>query len=147
MLPPWVATATALLSISSAVLAGDNDWQSPIYKDLYSVPLPVPDVKVPIKYIDPPTPNPDVELTFLRSYPYDGAPPIDYYEVEIKPLEAQIYPGLSKTKLVGYDGKVPGPTFHMTQGRESVVRFINNSPMASAIHLHGSYCKSHCIVM
>lgn len=50
---------------------------------------------------------------------------LDYYEVEIKPIDVQIYPNLGKTKLVGYNGEVPGPTFRMRQGREAVVRFIN----------------------
>lgn len=63
--------------------------------------------------------------------------------MEIKPLEVQLYPGLKKTTLVGYDGMVPGPTFKMTKGREAVVRFINNADMASSVHLHGSYCKVH----
>jgi bilirubin oxidase len=50
---------------------------------------------------------------------------IDYYEIEIKPLEQQIYPGLKKARLVGYDGISPGPTFRMEKGREAVVRFKN----------------------
>jgi hypothetical protein len=32
---------------------------------------------------------------------------------------------LKKSRLVGYDGVSPGPTFRMTKGRESVVRFKN----------------------
>jgi hypothetical protein len=32
---------------------------------------------------------------------------------------------LKKARLVGYDGVSPGPTFRMTKGRESVVRFKN----------------------
>ena len=41
--------------------------------------------------------------------------------------------------LVGYDGISPGPTFLVEKGRETVVRFINNATLASAVHLHGSY--------
>lgn len=66
---------------------------------------------------------------------------MDYYEVEIKPLEVQIYPHLNKTRLVGYDGQNPGPTFMMTKGREAVVRFVNHADRANSVHLHGSYCK------
>jgi FtsP/CotA-like multicopper oxidase with cupredoxin domain len=36
---------------------------------------------------------------------------------------------------------VPGPTFHMTKGREAVVRFINNGVRATSVHLHGSYSR------
>jgi hypothetical protein len=43
--------ALAVLAISVPALAGDSDWQSPIYKNLYSVALPVPQVKTPIKYV------------------------------------------------------------------------------------------------
>jgi hypothetical protein len=50
---------------------------------------------------------------------------VEYYEIEIKPVDVQIYPNLGKTRLVGYNGEVPGPTFRMRQGTESVVRFIN----------------------
>ena len=48
---------------------------------------------------------------------------IDYYEVEVKSLEKQIYPNLPRTKMVGYDGLQPGPTFLMRkgQGRPSIV--------------------------
>jgi len=67
---------------------------------------------------------------------------INYYEVKISPLTQQVYPGKSKAKLVGYDGISPGPTFYMEKGTEAVVRFINNSPTSSSIHLHGSYSVS-----
>jgi bilirubin oxidase len=71
---------------------------------------------------------------------------MDYYEVDIKPLEVQVYPKLGKTRLVGYDGQNPGPTFHMTRGREAVVRFINNGDRANSVHLHGSYSEYVCSV-
>lgn len=67
---------------------------------------------------------------------------IDYYEVEVKSFEQQVYPGLKKARLVGYDGMSPGPTFRMTRGREAVVRFVNKEDMAIAVHLHGSYSGS-----
>ena len=51
---------------------------------------------------------------------------LDYFEIDIKPVDVQIYPGLKKTRLVGYNGGVPGPTFRMRQGREAVVRFVNH---------------------
>ncbi|THV66965.1 oxidase cueO precursor [Aureobasidium pullulans] len=57
---------------------------------------------------------------------------MDYYEVDIKPLEVQVYPNLGKTRLVRYDGQNPGPTFMMTKGREAVVRFINHADRANS---------------
>lgn len=67
---------------------------------------------------------------------------IFYYEVEIKPFTQQIFPHLKPTKLVGYDGMSPGPTFIVPRGIESIVRFINKAKTASAVHLHGSYSRA-----
>lgn len=85
---------------------------------------------------------------------------IDYYEVEIRSLEKQIYPNLGKATLTGYDGLEPGPTFMMRKGRgslesslahyqdpltrliEAVVRFTNNSPTNSSVHVHGQYNRA-----
>lgn len=49
----------------------------------------------------------------------------DFYEITTKPLTQQIYPNLPATKLVGYNGLVPGPTIQTTEGKRTVVRFIN----------------------
>lgn len=64
---------------------------------------------------------------------------VKYYEVEIKEYEQQVYPNKKKTKLVGYDGISPGPTFIEEKGTESMVRFINHAKMDNSVHLHGSY--------
>lgn len=65
-----------------------------------------------------------------------------YYEVEIKPFEAQVYPDLRPAALVGYDGISPGPTFIVPRGTESLVRFINHGELANSVHLHGSYSRA-----
>lgn len=67
---------------------------------------------------------------------------INYYEVDIKPFQQQVYSNLGKANLVGYDGISPGPTFKMEKGEEAVVRFINHGTMNNSVHLHGSYSKS-----
>ena len=67
---------------------------------------------------------------------------MNYYEVDIKPVDIQIYPNLKKTRHVGYDGMVPGPTFMMEKGTEAVVRFINHADRETSVHLHGSYSRS-----
>lgn len=46
---------------------------------------------------------------------------IDYYEIEVKSLQQQIYPNLNPTELIGYDGISPGPTFVMQQGRGKLI--------------------------
>lgn len=67
---------------------------------------------------------------------------IDYYELHIRKFQQQVYPNLGPANLIGYNGTAPGPTFHMTKGRESVVRFVNDYDRPSSIHLHGSYSRS-----
>lgn len=102
-----------------------KDWDSPVYKYLYQFEMPIAPIKQP-----------------LRSFTFPNAPPIDYFEVDIKPFEQQIYPNLGKTRLVGYDGRAPGPTFMVQRGREAVVRFINHSDRENSVHLHGSYSRA-----
>ncbi|KAF2716563.1 hypothetical protein K431DRAFT_307685 [Polychaeton citri CBS 116435] len=118
------STKALLALLVGSAYAGIKPWDSPEYKDLFQYPVPVPQVKIP-----------------LKSYSSHGVE-IDYYEVEIKPTEQQVYPNLGKTKLVGYDGQVPGPTFMMKAGREAVVRFINHGTQANSVHLHGSYSRA-----
>ncbi len=65
--------------------------------------------------------------------------PIDYYQIYINQFTQKVYPTKGDAVLVGYDGMSPGPTFLVEKGRETVVRFINNATLASAVHLHGSY--------
>ncbi|PNS14417.1 Iron transport multicopper oxidase [Sphaceloma murrayae] len=118
------ASVLSLAVFTSSALA--KDWDSPVYNYLYQYPLPFPTVKSPL---------------YTYNNPANGKS-IDYFEVVIKPLESQVYPNLGVTKLVGYDGESPGPTFNMTRGREAVVRYINQGTQASAIHLHGSYSRA-----
>ena len=70
----------------------------------------------------------------------------DYYRVEMAPTTAEIIPGY-QTQLWAYNGSVPGPTFRATQGRDLVVRQVNNLPGThptlgytpwTSVHLHGS---------
>ncbi|KAH7041563.1 Cupredoxin [Microdochium trichocladiopsis] len=114
------------LAASLGGVAEAKDWLSPPYTWLYQFPLPIPPVK---------------NVTEETTNPVTGGK-IQYFEVNIQPLTQQVYPGKSPAKLVGYDGYSPGPTFYMERGVESVVRFINKSPTASSIHLHGSYSRA-----
>ncbi|KAK7953039.1 hypothetical protein PG988_013733 [Apiospora saccharicola] len=61
-----------------------------------------------------------------------------YYEVEIRPFDQQIYPDLKPTRLVGYDGISPGPTFIVPRGTETVERVMNSAELPTSVHLHGS---------
>ena len=70
----------------------------------------------------------------------------DYFRVAMRPTVTEIVPGL-QTEVWGYEGMVPGPTFHVTRGRPAVVRMVNNLPSRhpvlrytpwTSVHLHGS---------
>jgi bilirubin oxidase len=134
---------TLIAAFASAALA-KGSWESPEYKWIFQYPLPLPQTKTPLKQVFFCEIWSGQSLTLqCRTFtnPSTGKP-LDYYEVDIKPVEQQIYPNLKKTRMVGYDGQVPGPTFQMTQGREAIVRFINHGDRANSVHLHGSYSRA-----
>ncbi|KAJ4313124.1 hypothetical protein N0V94_007103 [Neodidymelliopsis sp. IMI 364377] len=111
---------------TSQNLAGDDQWLSPVYKEIFQNPLPFPPDKAPLHtYYNETT----------KKY-------IDFYEIDVKPFEQQVYRGLKPARLVGYDGMSPGPTFRMEKGREAVVRFKNHGDKDLSVHLHGSYSRA-----
>ena len=70
----------------------------------------------------------------------------DYYAMTMREQATQIIPGY-QTRIWGYDGSFPGPTFDVQRGREVVVRQINQLPAShptlgytpfTSTHLHGS---------
>src|SRR6476619_3465342 len=78
--------------------------------------------------------------------PYRSDATTDFYKVYMKPLQAEVIPGL-QTPLWGYNGMVPGPTVRVAQGRRTVMRQVNNLPAKhpvlnytpwTSVHLHGS---------
>ncbi len=61
----------------------------------------------------------------------------DYYEITMRKARVGILPGLT-TEVWAYNGISPGPTIKQRVGRQSVVRFINNSvDTPTSVHLHG----------
>ncbi|KAL1604037.1 hypothetical protein SLS60_005629 [Paraconiothyrium brasiliense] len=117
----------ALASLfAGQTLAGDDQWLSPVYKEIFQNELPTPPTK-------------DKKYSYYNSTTNRY---IDYYEVEIKPFEQQVYKGLKPAQLVGYDGISPGPTFRMEKGREAIVRFVNHGEKDISVHLHGSYSRA-----
>ncbi|KAH7417369.1 Cupredoxin [Cadophora sp. MPI-SDFR-AT-0126] len=110
----------------SKAYAGIKPWASPEYKQIFQNPLPIP-----------PSLDPITSYTNTTT-----GKKINYFEIEIKDFEKQIYPGLQTTSLTGYNGIAPGPTIHVTRGEEAIVRFINKSKRDSSIHLHGSYSRT-----
>jgi len=60
----------------------------------------------------------------------------DYFELTAKESSAAVLPGL-RTKLWAYNGVLPGPTFDVRTGRQSVVKLRNALPVPIVNHLHG----------
>lgn len=66
----------------------------------------------------------------------------DYYEITIRNASGQVIPGKT-TQFYSYTGrglpsKIVGPTIKQRVGRQSVVRFINNTAATpNSVHLHG----------
>jgi spore coat protein A, manganese oxidase len=78
--------------------------------------------------------------------PYRTDATTDFYRIAMRPLQADVLPGF-KTPLWGYNGQVPGPTIHVQQGRQTIMRHINSLPARhpvlgytpwTSVHLHGS---------
>lgn len=62
----------------------------------------------------------------------------DYYDVTMRAADVEIIPG-TLTRIWGYNGITPGPTFRVKQGRAVVVRQHNNLPENTTVHLHGGH--------
>ncbi|KAM0708683.1 hypothetical protein Q7P35_005335 [Cladosporium inversicolor] len=122
---PTIRSIAFALSAVATQLASAKDWDSPQYKYLFEYPMPIAPIKAP-----------------KETFQFPNGPNIEYYEVDIKTFEQQVYPNLGKTKLVGYDGMAPGPTFMVKKGTEAVVRFINHGEKPNSVHLHGSYSRA-----
>jgi FtsP/CotA-like multicopper oxidase with cupredoxin domain len=73
-----------------------------------------------------------------RHEPYTPADACDYYEVVMKPGFEEIIPGML-TRIWGYNGLYPGPTFLAERGRTSCVRFVNRLEEITSPHYHGGH--------
>jgi hypothetical protein len=115
-------------------------WISPEYKWFFQFPLPIPSVKQPKLSVrhrleHSLLPNTDGISTYTNNV--TGAE-IDYYEIEVRSLEKQIYPDLPRTHMVGYDGIEPGPKFMMRKGRGNALLLtsLTEAVVSSSITAH-----------
>jgi FtsP/CotA-like multicopper oxidase with cupredoxin domain len=60
------------------------------------------------------------------------------YRVTQRVADAEILPGV-RTPILGYDGIFPGPTFETRRGQPVVVRYRNELPVPTVVHLHGGH--------
>ena len=80
----------------------------------FRTPLPVPPVARPVRV----------------------AADADHYVVTQKAADVTVLPGRT-TRIWGYDGIFPGPTFRGRRGRPMVVTVRNELPVPTSTHLHG----------
>ncbi|GIF39115.1 spore coat protein A [Actinoplanes xinjiangensis] len=80
----------------------------------FRVPLPIPPVARPVKV----------------------TAGTDHYVVTQRAATVELIPG-TKTRIWGYDGIFPGPTFRGRRGRRMVVTVRNELPVPTSTHLHG----------
>lgn len=99
---------------------GNGQTRSPAYNYMFQYPLPIPPVATP---------------EFSKDV--DGRT-VDFYSLKVEALEKQIYPDLGPARMIGYNGQVPGETFVVERGRETVVRVLNHGDLPASMHLHGS---------
>ncbi|CAM3833205.1 multicopper oxidase family protein [Kibdelosporangium persicum] len=80
----------------------------------FTVPLPIPQAAKPTRV--------------------DGT--TEYYTLVQRTADVEILPGV-RTRIWGYDGTFPGPTFHLRHGRQAVVELRNELDAPTSMHLHG----------
>ncbi|KAL7907432.1 Cupredoxin [Trichoderma velutinum] len=99
---------------------------SDAYNYAFQFPVPIPPVIEPLRSFN----DSNTNVT------------IDFYQLNITSFQAQIYPNLGKTSMVGYNGISPGPVFRVQRGVQSVVRVVNHNNQPSVLHLHGSNSRA-----
>ncbi|MEV5986513.1 multicopper oxidase family protein [Streptomyces sp. NPDC052051] len=118
----WAASAAVLGPLATACSSSGGGSTPKLLRSKltpprpFRVPLPVPPVKKPVR-------------TDSRG---------DHYEVTVRQEAIEIIPG-HRTRVFGYDGIFPGPTFEARSGRRAFVRQTNALQVPIATHLHGGH--------
>ncbi|MDN3258439.1 multicopper oxidase family protein [Streptomyces sp. CSDS2] len=73
--------------------------------------------------------------------PVSSTPASQTYELRMREAQTEIVKGLTSTVRT-YGGCFPGPTIRAAQGREVVIRQINQLSVDTAVHLHGGHVPS-----
>jgi spore coat protein A, manganese oxidase len=106
---------------------GPAPGRTPGTIDRYIDPLPIPE---PIK-------------------PYETRGDADFYRVRIMEFRKQLHSQLPPTKLWGYEGQHPGPTFEAMSGRRVEVEWENHLPLEHLFpvdtHLHGAMAPAPAV--
>jgi spore coat protein A, manganese oxidase len=124
-------------SVSALVLAtGAGIEESAAADPLYRTPGVVD------RYIDPlPIPKP-IKPTETRG-------DADFYRVRMMEFRKQLHSQLPPTRLWGYEGQYPGPTFEAMSGRRVEVQWENHLPLQHLFpvdtHLHGAMAPAPAV--
>jgi hypothetical protein len=119
-MPSIRSTACALTALA-VHLCNAKDWEGLAYNNLYQFEMPIAPIKQP-----------------LSTFQFPNGPDIDYYEIEIKPFETQLHPGLGKTRQVGYDGMIKPQTSPFELGLTTFCRH------GSGPDIHGEKRQGSC---
>ena len=98
----------------------------------FIAPLPIPPVLEPQASMTPApqaAPNPSAgEARLAVHQRWDEFLPKELYEVHAREAQHSFHPELPLNTVWGYDGIVPGPTYHATYGQPVLVRMHNELP-------------------
>lgn len=64
----------------------------------------------------------------FRSSPEDPSRQVPYYRIDMREFAYKLHRDLPPTRLWGYDGTFPGPTFETRSGHELLVEWVNSLP-------------------
>ena len=116
-------------SVSALVLVGAEGRSSAAAEPVYRTPAMID------RYIDP-LPIPE------KLKPYQTGKDADFYHVRMVEFRKQLHSQLPPTRLWGYEGQYPGPTFEAMRGRRAEVRWENHLPLDPLLpvdtHIHGA---------
>lgn len=81
---------------------------------------------------------------------WESCPPMKYYELNVRESQHSFHRDLPSSRIWGYDGTYPGPTFHARYGEAVSVRLRNNLPRNHvgpgipqiSLHLHNLHTPS-----
>ena len=74
-------------------------------------------------------------LTGVEAFGQPAAGKPDY-TLNIAPANIEIAPGIT-IKTVAYNGQVPGPILHLSEGKPAIIDVANSSPNEDIVHWHG----------
>jgi len=128
-------TAATLSGFSPRLVHADDEvGRSPFRTDPFVEPLPFPPVKEPVG-VGPACRDALSSTGFTQANPGPhqyieraDCVPTKAYEIHVAEGLHSFHPSIPPTKIFGYDGISPGPTFKAFYGEPIMVRFFNELP-------------------